>query len=125
MTGHNWTSRTKAPVVLALGALGALGAVGLAPATGAAAAPGTGPGELVHVARSSSAPVTAYPASSTGEVSPGRALSNPGLAGTVWDPWGVALGPDGSDFVQSFPSDATTFVFAPASPPARPPGPST
>ena len=80
-------------------------------------------GSEVVVARASSSPVAAYPTSDTGRVSPARTIADPHLAGTVWDPWGVALGPDGSLFVQSFASDATTFVFAPHAsgrePPAR------
>lgn len=96
----------------------ALLVVGLVPATLSSATsvdPATGAGESVYVARASSGPVTAYPTSSTGKVPPARTLADPGLAGTVWDPWGVALGPDGSVYVQSFLSDATTLVFAPGS----------
>jgi len=68
-------------------------------------------GEVVFVANADSGPVTAYPASSSGGVSPTMTLTNPNLVGTVWDPWGVAVDADGSVLVQTFLSNATTFVF--------------
>jgi hypothetical protein len=67
--------------------------------------------ELVFVANAGSGPVTAYPARSSGHVAAVDSIPNPGLNNTVWDPWGVAFDPAGDLFVQTFISDATTFVF--------------
>jgi hypothetical protein len=89
----------------------------------AAAAPGLAAGsasaassELVYVASADSGPVTAYPSSASGAVSPVRSVPNPNNANTTWDPWGVAFGPSSALFVQSFLFDATTFVFGPHAP---------
>ena len=71
------------------------------------------PGELIYVASAGSGPVTAYAAGSHGSVTPVRTVDNPNKAGTVWDPWGVTFDAAGHLFVQSFLSNATTFVFAP------------
>jgi hypothetical protein len=68
-------------------------------------------GELVFVANAGSGPVTAYPAYSSGPVAPVGSVPDPDLDNTVWDPWGVTFDPAGDLFVQSFVSDATTFVF--------------
>ena len=67
--------------------------------------------ELVWVASSDSGPLQAYAASSVGPVSPVRSVDNPQLPDTVWDPWGVAFGPSGRIYAQTFISDATSFVF--------------
>jgi hypothetical protein len=79
-----------------------------------------GPRELVYVANADSGPVTAYPSTAHGPTPPVATLPDPKVGGTVWDPWDVAVGPSSSLFVQTFVSDATTFVFArPASKPSR------
>ena len=79
--------------------------------------------EMVLVANVGSGPITAYPATSSGSVSPAFTLANPNLPNTYWGPWGVASDANGYLYVQSFLSDATMFVFAPGSrgndPPAR------
>jgi DNA-binding beta-propeller fold protein YncE len=64
------------------------------------------------VARATAGPVAAYPANSSGTVAPTRTLKDPNDPNTFWDPWGVAVGADGEIYVQTFLSDATTFVFA-------------
>ena len=48
-------------------------------------------------------------------------LDNPNLGNTSWDPWTVAVDSSAHVYVQTFISDATTFVFAPGSsgPPKR------
>lgn len=71
------------------------------------------PGELVYVANADSGPVTAYRAGGTGAVAPVRTVANPNNPNTVWDPWGVAFDHAGNLYVQTFLSDATTFVFPP------------
>jgi hypothetical protein len=80
-------------------------------------------GELVYVATAGNGPVTAYAASGNGSVTPARAVDNPNTPGTVWDPWGVTVDATGHLYVQSFLSNADTFVFPPgaqgATPPAR------
>jgi hypothetical protein len=79
--------------------------------------------ELIYVASAGSGPVTAYAASSSGSVTPARTVGNPSKAGTVWDPWGVTFDATGHLYVQSFLSNATTFVFPPRAhgntPPSR------
>ena len=65
--------------------------------------------EQVYVA--STGVVTVYPATSRGPVSPARIVPNPKVPNTFWDPWGVALDRSGHLYVQSFLSDATSFVF--------------
>ncbi len=67
--------------------------------------------ELVFVANAGAGPVTAFEADSSGPVKPVISITNPGLDDTVWDPWGVTFDPAGDLFVQSYVSDATTFVF--------------
>src|SRR5262245_454842 len=66
--------------------------------------------ELVFVANAGSGPVTAYPALSSGAVSPAISIPNPNLPDTYWDPWGVAFDAQQSLYVQSFLSNATSFV---------------
>jgi hypothetical protein len=90
----------------------ALALTGAASAGGRPAAAAV-PGELIYVASANSRPVTAYAASSRGSVASARTVDNPGKAGTVWDPWGVTFDAAGHLFVQSFLSNATTFVFSP------------
>lgn len=98
-------------------AVAALGLFISAPVSSAGLRPGIGArpsragGELVFVANAGPGPVTAYPAHSSGPVAPVDSVPNPDLANTVWDPWGVTFDPAGDLFVQSFVSDATTFVF--------------
>ncbi len=70
--------------------------------------------QLLYVA-DGSGPVAAYAAKSTGAVSPVLTISNPDPTNTYsyWNPWGVAFDRFGNLYVQSFLSDATSFVFAP------------
>jgi hypothetical protein len=67
--------------------------------------------EVLYVANADSGPVNGYRASSSGAVAPIREASNPQDPNTVWDPWGVAIDRAGNIYVQTFLSDATTFVF--------------
>jgi len=86
--------------------------------TSQASTPPSGP-ELVYVANTTG-PVTAYPAGSTGTVSPVRSLLDPGTTGTFWGPWGVAFDSRRNAYVQSFLSNATSFVYPPgATQPSR------
>ncbi|HLX52269.1 MAG TPA: hypothetical protein VKS82_28405 [Streptosporangiaceae bacterium] len=94
--------------------------------TGATAAPGavtppTASGDLIYVATASSGPVTVYGAGSHGSVAPVSTVDNPHASNTVWDPWGVTFDSAGDLFVQSFLSDATTFVFPPGASGSTPP----
>jgi hypothetical protein len=77
--------------------------------------------ELVFVANADSGPVTAYSAQSSGTVTATRTVSNPNDPNTVWDPWGVTFDAAKQLYVQTFLSDATTFVFAAGAGPATPP----
>ena len=70
-----------------------------------------GQDEMVYVANADSGPVTAYAALSSGAALPSATLSNPNLNDTVWDPWGVTVDGTGSIYVQTFLSNATSFVF--------------
>jgi len=79
------------------------------------------PGALVYVANADSGPVTAYTAGSTGAVTPVRTVGNPNDPNTVWDPWGVTFDRAGNLYVQTFLSDATTFVFPPGASGTTPP----
>ena len=84
----------------------------------------TGPsasGDLIYVATAGSGPITLYAAKSHGSVAPVAAVDNPNVNNTVWDPWGVTFDSSGNLFVQSFLSDATTFVFPPGASGATPP----
>jgi hypothetical protein len=76
---------------------------------------------MVYVANADSGPVTVYQAGSSGSVNAVGRLDNPGLNGTYWDPWTVTMDSSSNVYVQTFLSDATTFVFAPGSsgPPTR------
>jgi hypothetical protein len=69
--------------------------------------------EVVYVANADNGPVTAYRAASSGSVDPIRKLDNPHFDNTVWDPWTVAVDSSSRVYVQTFISDATTFVFNP------------
>lgn len=88
---------------------------------GSASASSSSSAEVVYVANADSGPVTVYPAGSIGFVNPVRTINNPGLSDTYWDPWTVTLDSSSNVYVQTFLSDATTFVFPPGSsgPPAR------
>jgi len=70
-------------------------------------------GELIYVANADSGPVTAYPAGSHGAVTPARTVLAPNDPDAFWDPWGVTFDASGHLYVQTFLSDATTFVFPP------------
>jgi hypothetical protein len=72
-------------------------------------------GELVYVANVNETddPVTAYAAGSSGSVARAFALDDPKVSNTIWDPWGVTFDTTGHLYVQSFLSDADTFVFPP------------
>jgi hypothetical protein len=63
------------------------------------------------VANADSGPVTAYLAKSSGAVAPARRVNNPQDPNTMWAPWGVTFDIAGNLYVQTFLSDATTFVF--------------
>jgi hypothetical protein len=76
-------------------------------------------GEVVFVANADSGPVTAYGAASSGSVAPVRTLDNPKLDNTFWDPWTVAVDSSSRVYIQTFISDATSFVF-PSSSSGRP-----
>ncbi len=92
----------------------------LLPTTGAAraAAPAINT-ERLYVANLDG-PVTAYPAASTGAVSPVLSLADPKDPNTYWAPWSVAADAARNIYVQTFLSDATTFVFpSGASQPSR------
>ncbi|MEW9531799.1 hypothetical protein [Microbispora sp. NPDC049125] len=94
-------------------AAGATGGLAASPTpTGSPSPYPTGGPELVYVANVHG-PVTAYPAGSTGAVSPARQLADPGDPNTYWGPWGIAFDISGNAYAQSFLSDATTFVYAP------------
>lgn len=82
---------------------------------------GTSPAELVYVANADSGPVTAYSPGSSGAVTPVRTVSNPQNPNTVWIPWGVTFDNYGNLYVQTFLSDATTFVFPPGATATTPP----
>src|SRR5215831_13449958 len=79
--------------------------------------------EALFVANADGSPVTAYSVLSSGSVSPILSIPNPNLSNTYWGPWGVAFDAQQSVYVQSFLSDATSFVFPPGAngsvPPAR------
>ena len=121
--------RNKAIVGCALGLTAGLIAwlsAGLAASAASAArasgaTPAALPPEVVYVANSDSGPVTIYRATSSGRVHPVRLLRNPNLSAGYWDPWNVTIGPKGYVYVQSFLSEATTYVFKPRSsgPPVR------
>jgi hypothetical protein len=66
---------------------------------------------LVYVANPNGA-VTAYSLTSTGRVKPVRSIPPFHNADSYWGPWGIAVGSNGTLFVQTFLSDATTFAGA-------------
>jgi hypothetical protein len=96
----------KLILVVVAGAIGLAGSV--APRAAAASRP---PAEIVYVA--GSGPVYGYNATSRGRVAPIREADPPNDPNAFWDPWSLALDRSGNLYVQSFLSDATTFVFAP------------
>jgi hypothetical protein len=67
--------------------------------------------QLVYVTDTTS--VSAYPATSDGSVTPVVVLSDPMLPNAIWDPWGAVFDKSGYLYVQSFLSEATSFVYAP------------
>jgi hypothetical protein len=69
--------------------------------------------ELVYVANADSGPVTAYPVTASGATAPTKTMNNPENPQTVWDPWGITFDTSGNLYVQTYLSDATSFVFAP------------
>lgn len=69
--------------------------------------------ELIYVANADAGPVTAYAAGSRGAVAPARTVLAPNDPNAFWDPWGVTFDASGHLYVQTFLSDATTFVFRP------------
>ncbi len=77
------------------------------------ATPGSDSGARVWVASASDMPVYAYAAGSSGRVEASGEADSPDDPNAVWDPWGVAFDSSGDLYVQSFLSDATTFVFPP------------
>jgi hypothetical protein len=68
--------------------------------------------ELLFVA-DANGPVAAYSLLSSGPVSPALTLPDPAVPNTYWGPWGVAFDAQQNLYVQSFLSDATSFVYAP------------
>jgi hypothetical protein len=102
-------SSRRRGVLAAMVVAGAVVAVGVEPSHASA----TESGELVYVANEGGGPVDAYAAASTGTVSPVLAVADPDRPNTVWDPWGVTFDSSGDLYVQTFLSDATTFVFGP------------
>jgi hypothetical protein len=83
-------------------------AASLAPTAHATTRP---PAEIVYVA--GSGPVYGYNAASRGRVAPIREADPPNDPNAFWDPWSLALDRSGNLYVQSFLSNADTFVFAP------------
>ena len=79
------------------------------------------PEELVFVANTGAGPVMAYPALSSGPAFPAVSIPNPNLPNSYWDPWGVAFDAQQNLYVQTFLSDATTFVFPPGDDGSLPP----
>ncbi|HZT11701.1 MAG TPA: hypothetical protein VFA29_02795 [Candidatus Baltobacteraceae bacterium] len=68
--------------------------------------------ELLYVANQQR-PVTAFDARGSGYVPSVYQINNPNLPGSYWDLWSVAFDASGNLYVQTFLSDATSFVFAP------------
>lgn len=109
---------TAVPVLsgLVLAVAGASAAPALSQAarlTGTAGQTATAPHEVIYVANADSGPVTVYAAGSSGSVAAVSSVLTPNDNNAVWDPWGVAFDTTGHLYVQSFLSDATTFVFRP------------
>jgi hypothetical protein len=110
MRARYWLSMTVPAVGgLLLALTGAAPSSALSISAGGAAPPA--PRELIYVANADSGPVTAYAAGSAGAVAPVRMVTNPDKPSTVWDPWGVTFDASEHLYVQTFLSDATTFVF--------------
>jgi hypothetical protein len=111
-----WLGAAVAVTLVAMAGVARAGGSAAVPrpdATGPSPQPsGTGSPELVYVANLDG-PVTGYPAGSTGAVVPARSLADPNDPNTFWGPWGIAFDAGKNAYVQSFPSDATTFVYAP------------
>lgn len=105
MRAGTWLTTSVCGLLLVLGSA--------APALSSAPAAQAAPAGLIYVATASSAPVAVYAAGSQGSVAPASTVDNPKLANTVWDPWGVTFDSAGNMYVQSFLSDATSFVFPP------------
>jgi len=64
--------------------------------------------ELVYVA---DAPVAAYSGTSSGKIHPVLTVPDPNIVNAFWNPWGVTLDNAGNLYVQSFLSNATSYVF--------------
>jgi hypothetical protein len=110
--------RLATAVTLVGGVLLVVAGAAPAPALSLASTPRAGgtvavPRELIYVANADSGPVTAYPADSRGAVVPVRTVLAPNDPNAVWDPWTVTFDSSGHLYVQTFLSDATTFVFRP------------
>ena len=105
--------------VILVGGLLATASVAPAPAlsaagrTGSAVRTAAAPRELIYVANADSGPVTVYRAGSRGSVAPVHTVLAPDDPNAFWDPWGVTFDSSGHLYVQTFLSDATTFVFRP------------
>jgi hypothetical protein len=98
---------------LRVGFVSAVGGLALVfGASSAAAAEQAAPLEIVYVAAENHA-VYGYNAASRGNVSPIREADPPKDRNAFWDPWSLAFDRAGNLYVQSFASNATTFVFAP------------
>jgi hypothetical protein len=96
--------------VLAAALIGSL--VIAVPAVASSAQPPR-PSELLYVGNASGRPVAAYDPAASGPIGPLRLLPDPGAPNSYWDPWTLAFDQAGNLYVQSFLSDATTFVFGP------------
>jgi hypothetical protein len=111
--------RLGAAAILVCGLLLAMASAAPAPAlsaagrTGGARPAGAAPREFIYVANADSGPVTVYRASSRGAVAPVHTVLAPNDDNAFWDPWGVTFDSSGHLYVQTFLSDATTFVFRP------------
>jgi hypothetical protein len=108
-SGRRWSAR---PIVLWGVVL-----LALVPVSGRAVAGTTTPSEILYVGNSSAGPVFGYNAVSSGSASPIREADTPNNPNTIWDPETVAFDTSGNLYVQSFASNADTFVYAP--PPRR------
>jgi hypothetical protein len=112
--------RVGAAVILVGGLLLAMAGAAPAPALSAAgstesarSAASAAPREFIYVANADSGPVTVYRAGSRGAVAPVHTVLAPNDDNAFWDPWGVTFDSSGHLYVQTFLSDATTFVFRP------------
>lgn len=113
------TGSNLIPTAFTLNGVGCTGAVvATSPApsqTPRCAGPATpspaGP-ELVYVTNLFG-PVTAYGSGSSGAVAPARSLADPQVPDTYWGPWGIAFDGARNAYVQTFLSEADTFVYPP------------